>query len=256
MGFLHGKINRQAPGEAILLSVNRSVLLLYYFCMIEAVIFDMDGLMVNTEPIRSLAFEEMIEGRGRRPRRNWLGVVQTIGINVRDNCSRMQEEYGLGGNLDELVADHEANYTRLVAEGCVVPMPGLLRLVTDLGDNGVKRAIASSSSHEHIDTVVGRLWRISPFDVVASGTEVERGKPAPDIFLLAAERLGVAASNCVVLEDAESGIRGAKEANMSAIAVPNPYTRDHDFSRADLIVPSLEHVNVRLLSGLIAMRSG
>lgn len=192
--------------------------------MVEAVIFDMDGLMVDSEPIRSLAFEAMIRNRGRKlPRLNQNGVVQTIGINVQDNCRRMQEEYGLEGSLDELVAEHETAYTRLFADR-VAPMPGLLRLVVELEENGAKKAVASSSSHEHIGMVVNGLWAISPFQVVVSGTEVAQGKPAPDIFLRAAEKLGVAAHRCTVLEDAESGIRGAKAAGMMAIAVPSQFT--------------------------------
>lgn len=220
--------------------------------MIEAVIFDMDGLMVDSEPIRSLAFEAMIRNRGRQPpRRNSYGIVQTIGINVLDNCRRMQEEYGLGGSLDELVAEHETAYTRLFADR-VAPMPGLLRLVVELGKNDAKKAIASSSSHEHISMVVNELWIDSPFQVVVSGTEVDRGKPAPDIFLRAAEKLGAATHRCVVLEDAESGIQGAKAAGMMAIAVPNRFTQDHDFTQADLVVPSLEYIDWRLLSSLTA----
>src|SRR4051812_27346920 len=114
--------------------------------MVEAVIFDMDGLMVDSEPIRSLAFEAMIRNRGRKlPRRNQHGVVQTIGINVLDNCRRMQEEYGLDGSLDELVLEHESVYTRLFADR-IAPMPGLLRLMTSLVENDTKKAIASSSS--------------------------------------------------------------------------------------------------------------
>ena len=216
--------------------------------MVEAVIFDMDGLMVDSEPIRSLAFEEMIRKKGGGPPRcDGNGVVQTIGINVRDNCQRMQEEYRLFGGLDDLVTDHETAYTRLFADH-IVPMPGLLRLVTMLEEKNTKKAIASSSSHEHIDMAVNGLWQDSPFEVVVSGTDVERGKPAPDIFLRAAKKLRVVASHCVVLEDAESGIRAAKAAGMKAIAVPTRFTQDHNFSEADLIVPSLEQIGWRLLS--------
>lgn len=220
--------------------------------MIEAVIFDMDGLMVDSEPIRSLAFEAMIKNRGRKPPRlNQHGVVQTIGINVLDNCRRMQEEYELDGSLAEFVADHQTAYSRLFANR-VAPMPGLLRLVAELGDNNAKKAVASSSSHEHIGMVVNNLWTDSPFQVIVSGTEVDRGKPAPDIFLSAAKKLGVAARRCVVLEDAESGILGAKAAGMVAVAVPNQFTQDHDFTKADLVVPSLERIDWRLLSTLAA----
>lgn len=220
--------------------------------MVEAVIFDMDGLMVDSEPIRSLAFEAMIKARGyRSPRHNRYGMVQTIGVNVRVNCQRMQEDYGLTGSLDELVAEHETAYTRLFA-GNIVPMPGLLRLMVELGESNIKKAVASSSSHEHIGTVVNGLWIDSPFQAVVSGTEVEgRGKPAPDIFLSATRKLGVAANRCVVLEDAESGIQGAKAAGMMAIAVPNRFTQDHDFSQADLLVPSLEQINLDVLSALV-----
>ena len=110
--------------------------------------------------------------------------------------------------------------------------------------------LASSSYRDAVDGVLHGLGMASYFETIVSGSEVARVKPAPDIFLKAANRLGVAPAECVVLEDAEKGVLAAQAAGMPCVAVPNGYTRDHDFSQATQICASLNQVTVELLRNL------
>jgi HAD superfamily hydrolase (TIGR01509 family) len=217
--------------------------------MVKAVIFDMDGLMVDTEPIQSESFELVLKEHGVEPRRNKFGVVQTIGVTALDNWKILRLQYGLlNVDLDELVARKRQIYSELLA-GRIAPMPGLLDLIATLDQQRVKKAVASSSSLHHIGMVVESLG-IESFDVLASGEHVERGKPHPDIFLRAAELLDVQPQECVVLEDAESGVNGGKAAGMKVIAVPNRFTLEHDFANAHAVVASLETITWPPLSEL------
>lgn len=215
--------------------------------MLRAVLFDMDGLMIDSESIQSLSFEAIMRELGVEPRLNELGVVQTIGITAKDNWLNLQAEYGLEAPMDELLARKRVHYKRLLSEN-ITSQPGLLKLLLHLDEMPTKKAIASSSSADNIALVVSRLKIDRHFDALISGEEVKRGKPEPDIFIEAARQLGVNPEDCVVLEDAESGVRAATAAGMKSVAVPNRFTVGHDFSLASHVVPSLDAVTWDLLN--------
>ena len=118
-------------------------------------------------------------------------------------------------------------------------MPGARELVSTLHAEGYPLAIASSSPLWQIETVMDRLDIRAMIAAWASGFEVARGKPDPDVYLLAAERLGVSPARCVAFEDSGPGTQAAKNAGMYAVAVPSAETEGHSFERADLVLPSL-----------------
>jgi HAD superfamily hydrolase (TIGR01509 family) len=111
-------------------------------------------------------------------------------------------------------------------------------------------ALASSSYRDAVDGVLERLGITPYFAVIVTGTEVPRSKPAPDIFLAAAQQIGVAPAACVVVEDAEKGVIAASRAGMRCIAVPNRDTRHHDFSHATWVCASLHEITVELIERL------
>lgn len=215
----------------------------------EAVIFDMDNLMIDSEPIQSRSFEVVLKEYGKNPFFNENGIVQTVGIGAKDNWLQMQSRYDLQEDIEILIEKKRRVYVELLRQG-VAPMPGFLSLLYHLKDYQLKKAVASSSARENIDLVVAHLNIQEYFDAFISGEQVKRGKPAPDIFLEAASQLRANTSYCVVLEDADSGVQAAKDAGMKVIAVPNRFTQHHDFRKADKIVPSLEYVNWRVISSL------
>lgn len=129
-------------------------------------------------------------------------------------------------------------------------MEGFIELLKNLNENYIKTAIASSSHMEIIQIVVSRLKIDNYLNNLISGEELKRGKPYPDIFLEAAKKLNTDPAECVVFEDAESGVIAGKRAGMKVIAVPNQYTKSHNFSKADKIVASLKEINLKMLENL------
>ena len=217
--------------------------------MIEAVIFDMDGLMVDSEPVQSKAFELVLRQHGKEPIFNADGMIQTVGITAKESWMRLKKVLGIEVDLDTLVRQKEEAYQELIRTE-LKPQKGLVPLVEILKAEGLKRAIASNAPLNTIRLVLERLKLNQDFGVIVSGTTVPRGKPHPDIFLKATEQLRVKPESCLVLEDAESGVEAGKRANMKVIAVPNQYTKSHDFSKADLVVNSLEDIKWSTISKL------
>jgi HAD superfamily hydrolase (TIGR01509 family) len=217
--------------------------------MIKAVIFDMDGLMVNTEPIQNIAFSWLIEREHKKPIYHSNGLVHQVGINEKENVQILQSKYNLTGTLDNLVEQRALYYQNLL-KSHVIPMPGLIEFITELRKSKIMLAVASSSIKENIMYVLKALKISQCFNVVVSGVEVSHGKPAPDIFLEAAKRLDTEPIHCVVIGDAENDVIAAKKANMAVIAVPNQYTANHDFSSANKVLHSLNEVTVSLIKSL------
>jgi HAD superfamily hydrolase (TIGR01509 family) len=121
----------------------------------------------------------------------------------------------------------------------VVPMRGVPEVPRALAARGLRLAVASSSGPAVIETTLTALGVRPLFEAIVSGVEVARGKPAPDVFVEAARRLGVAPEACLVVEDSERGVRAARAAGMRCVAVPCGETRHHDFSAATLVLPAL-----------------
>ena len=217
--------------------------------MIQAAIFDMDGLMINTEPLQSQAYEHVLKLFGKIPQYYPSGVVQKVGVKEKDNWEIMKQMYGITESVDDLVEKRRPVYFELLKEN-VTPQPGLFQLLSILHEHQIPMAVASSSHKHQILLVLETLNIQHYFSAIVSSEDVTRGKPAPDIFLKAAQELNVQPQNCVVFEDAHSGVEAGNAAHMKVIAVPNDFTRDHDMSKADKIVSSLEEIDWPLIHSL------
>lgn len=215
-----------------------------------AVIFDMDGLLVDTERLQFGASDLVLRQlRGVTLPHDVMHAL--VGLRSDECWARMREMYDLTESVDELEAAQAAFYAPMLRDRAEA-MPGARELIDVLHTRGYPLAIASSSPLWQIDAVIERLSIGGMFSAVASGQEVARGKPAPDVYLLAAERLGIAPARCVALEDSGPGTTAAKAAGMYAIVVPSAETAGHSFAGADRVLPSLVGAAVeieRLLSG-------
>jgi HAD superfamily hydrolase (TIGR01509 family) len=214
--------------------------------MISTVIFDLDGLLADTEKLHRRAYQEVlgkfgIELTDSEYGEHWIRFGKGIDDFVR--------EKNLSVNPSVLRAEKTRRYQQLV-EQSLEPMPGALSLLERL--EGRKTcALASSSYPDAVECVLRKLGVARYFATIAAKDSVGRLKPFPDIFLYVAERLNVEPASCVVLEDAEKGVIAAKDAGMKCIAVPNEYTHHNDFSKATLVLSSLTQVTLELLdSGL------
>ncbi len=212
--------------------------------MIDALIFDLDGLLADTEGLHCRSYQQ---------------TLAEIGIELTD------EEYAEhwirnGGSITEFLKSKDKEYSpalrerkieiylKLVDE-CLTPMPGALDLLKNTYGNK-RLALASSGFGAQVDYVLNKLSIKSYFEAVAYRENVKRLKPHPDIFLYAAEQLNVKPDNCLVFEDAEKGILAAHAAGMKSIAVPNKFTRNNDFSKATLVLDSLEDVSSGMINAL------
>ena len=217
--------------------------------MIEAVIFDLDGLLSDTESLHMRAYQEALRQ---------YGVVVSD-----DEYARHWIRDGLG--IADYVAMHDLDvdpaavrqlkalaYDRLLTTA-LRAMPGACELVLRLHGR-VLLALASSSYRVNVERILQALGLLGCFEIVAANEDVPQLKPAPDIFLYVARRLGLSPSACLVLEDAEKGIVAAARAGMRSIAVPNRYTLDNDFSRATWVVSSLFDAG-QVIDSLIASRN-
>jgi HAD superfamily hydrolase (TIGR01509 family) len=189
---------------------------------IAALVLDMDGLLVDSETASGEALRLFLDGHGHEMLTSTL--EDALGRRLPEAMEVVAAAYGLPGPLDELVVAFDA--MRLEAlRGNVVAMVGAVELLDWAAAKGLPRALATSSSRSHAEVALTEAALMGRFEVEVTGDEVQIGKPAPDLFLLAAERLGVAPQSCVVFEDAPAGLEAASRAGMRRVWVPNAHTR-------------------------------
>ena len=213
--------------------------------MITSIIFDLDGLLADTEKLHCLAYQTAMKEHGFA-----LSELDYAEHWVRrgDGISDWLTARNLAIDPASVRARKAVHYLDLLVTS-LRPMQGALELLTTL--RGTMRiALASSSYRDAVDGVLAGLNIANFFEVIVSGLDVTRVKPAPEIFLKAADLLGVAPAHCLVVEDAEKGIIAAHCAGIRSIAVPNDYTRHHDFSKATRICNSLTEITRELLQSL------
>lgn len=218
--------------------------------MILAALLDMDGLMIDSDKVISRSYETVLREHGKTPVLNSYGVVHTPGLNATDNWRNLAKVYGIDTGIEELADRKNRLHAEYLKRG-VNAMPGLLNLLSMFSEHRIKMAIASSSKRDLVDQVTRHLKISQYFNAIVAGGEVSNGKPAPDIFLEAATKLGVNPLECVVLEDAIDGVRAAKAAKMTCIAVPSRANLNNtDFQIADIVLPSLEQVSWDVIKNL------
>ncbi len=209
--------------------------------MIKAVIFDLDGLIIDSEPIHSKSLELLIKKYGIVPEYNSVGLLHKPGLGGENYYKEIREKYGIKDGEDRLRRIRRRIYADLIKTP-LYPRVGFLPLIKDLKKRNIKIGLASNRYSAHLKTMLANMGIINFFDVIMGRKKGSLPKPAPDIYIRVAKRLKVDPKNCWALEDTEPGIISAKAAGMKALAIPNKYTGDQDFSKADLILDSLENV--------------
>ncbi len=167
----------------------------------------------------------------------WADHERYIGISIQETVSDWKERYDLAAPVEAIVAAKNRHYLELARVGTRV-YPEMRTFVELLAADGVPMAVASGSSREAIEVILGATGLDGSLRTVVSAEEVDRGKPAPDVFLEAARRLGADPFDCVVLEDAAPGAAAAHSAGMRCVAVPYLAAQADDpaFATAELLV--------------------
>lgn len=212
----------------------------------SAVLFDFDGVLVDTEWAIYDAWFRTFKAHG-----HFLPLevyTQCIGsdFNTWSPKTHLEELTGQAFDWHDLDAKRQEEIVRdLTGAG---PMNGALDLLALLGGKSVRRAVVSSSSHHWVDGWLERLEMAGHFETVVCRGDAERIKPAPDLYLEAARRLGLAPEDCLVIEDSMNGVKSAKAAGMPVWVVPNRVTACLDFSIADGVFSSMEEITRKLAS--------
>ena len=203
---------------------------------IQAVIFDMDGLMIDSEPLHKEAWQVTLRHFGYEL--DEALFAQLVGLRTREDAVLLREHFRLPV-MAEVLARQRNDLFLASLPGRVKPMPGLRELIAQVRVRRLRSAVATSGERRYVDAVVRELNLDDVFDAIAVAEDVERGKPAPDVYWLAARRLGLPPAQCLALEDAPNGVLAARAAGMRCVAVPNEMTRSLDLSAADARLPSL-----------------
>jgi HAD superfamily hydrolase (TIGR01509 family) len=211
---------------------------------IDAVIFDMDGLLIDTEAVYLRAYQTAaVHMKVELP----LAFCHSLIGRPSPDCDRMiQEFFGPAFELDAF-NDHADGHAARALEASVPVKPGVAELLAFLAERGLPLAVATSSSRRTTERHLGQAGLLGHFRTLATRDDVERGKPHPDLYLEAARRLGVAPGRCLAFEDSNNGLTAAHAAGMRAIMVPDiaPPT-DEVRAKCAAVLPDL-HAALALL---------
>lgn len=203
----------------------------------DAVIFDVDGVLTDSEPLHFAAVGKVLAPFGKSLSEEDNKAY--LGFSLPDFWREMAGRFDLDADPRELSARHEEEVTALIREG-IVPLPGVARTVTGLLMRGLALATASSSPKTVVEAILEGLGLLGSFPVRICGDQVERAKPHPGLFLEAARALGISPERCMVIEDSPAGILAARRAGMFTVAVLNRYNQDLDLGEADRVFSGLE----------------
>ena len=217
--------------------------------MIQTVIFDMDGVIIDSEPVYfkidkqmfeelniDVSFEEHCSYVGASSQNMWDTIIKKHGIADQPR-ELMRKEY-------DLYMDYLVNASDLQ------PIDGVLELINDLHKNNFRLVLASSSRMETINIILKKFKLSDLFMAKISGSDLVHSKPHPEIFLSAAQLIRSEAKDCVVIEDSKNGVAAAKAAGMKCIGFLNPSSGDQNLKSADLIIRSFDEVNADLIKNL------
>jgi len=212
-----------------------------------AVIFDMDGLMLDTERLALAAWQHASAALGVPCD---VDVAQRmIGRNQADSAALVRAHYGADFPVDAVMARSAAAYEEIVEREGIALKPGLEALLDWIAAERIAAAVATSTRRARALAKLERTGILHRFDAIVGGDEVARGKPAPDIFLAAARRVAHAPEHCIVLEDSEPGLRGAHAAGIASIMVPDLHPPSPDLlALAPLVFDTLDDVRLHLAS--------
>ena len=202
---------------------------------LRAVIFDMDGLMIDSERVYWQAGREVAARRGKAVLDATLGRM--MGRSPIDSITVFATETGIAEDPVVLLEERDARVVEILRAGAT-PMPGLFAALDRLHGK-YRLAIATSAKRYMVDTIDASVAFLRYFEAVQTSEGVVHGKPHPEIYLKAMARIGVQPSECAVLEDSSNGARAGKASGAYTIAVPSEHTRDQDFSFVDYVARDL-----------------
>lgn len=214
--------------------------------MLKAVIFDMDGVIIDSEALHTEAAKRTLSRYHINPPTEYF--YPFVGTTVEFTYERMRNDFQLPASLEDLIRFDKENIKIVYDEYGMIPVPHVIPLIQSLHQNGIRMVIASSSSRERIEAVVQTFGLSDCFEAFISGTELPHSKPAPDIFLKALEVLSLKASEALVIEDSKNGALAAKAANIACIGYLNPNSGNQDLSSTNVVAESFASLDAAYLN--------
>ena len=220
--------------------------------MIKVVIFDMDGVIVDSEPIYERANEEIYQKYGLNLSEEEL--LSYIGVNLLDTWTDLLSKYQVKAEfkdykVEDFIEEHVHSYYKVLTESDELElMPGIKEWFEYFKTKGYKMIIASSSYEPIIEYIYQKFGLDRYMEGYVDGNSVEKGKPEPDIFLKAAKNLEVKVEECLVIEDSEHGISAANQAGMKSIGFDRDTDYNQDLSAADIIIKEFNQQNLQKLN--------
>ena len=212
----------------------------------RAIIFDMDGVLVDSEPLYLNAINLILAQENVRPMSDDENRAFLIGTTIEETWRRIKDQRQLPLTVPAYIEKYEAVVEQVLKEQ-LVPRPGVVGLIEECDRKRVPKAVASSSLRAWVDLKLEAIGLSGAFDVVLGGDDVTKGKPEPEIYELAARRLGFPPNECIAIEDTPVGIAAAVAAGAYTIAVRTESTRGLDVSQARTVLESLENFDLSLL---------
>lgn len=205
----------------------------------KAVIFDMDGVLIDSEPAYFEMNKKIFKEFGIKMDAQDYGML--VGMASVPMWTMLKEKYNLQNEVsDFLNYEKKRMYEILDSEFISEPMEGVVSLLSELLKKNCRLGIASSSCRENIEFVISKLGLKFFFEFIAAGDEVLNGKPSPDIFLKIAEKFNASPRNCFVIEDSKNGITAANSAGMRSIGFKNGNSNYQDLSNADILIQKFD----------------
>ncbi len=207
---------------------------------IDAVVFDLDGLLVDSEPVQYAAWDAFVARYDRTLSSDQKRRM--YGTRLVDSAELVARELGLPIDANGVAAERDELFFEMIP-GNIVPKPGAIELLLWLRNESVAIALATSGHSRYVDLALSSAGVPRSFDVEVTGDQVSRGKPDPETFLTAIRLLGVSPENTLILEDSPQGVQAAVSAGAICFAIPDaPFERDVDLSMAHRILPCLDTV--------------
>jgi len=216
-----------------------------------AVLFDMDGVIFDSEPIHEKIFIEYAAELGFVcPPEEYRHLIGTSSVS---QWRLMKEKYQLDGTPQEMSEAKMEHYKAFLgATKGLLPIPGITSLLNALKTQNIPFALASSNTTDVIEATLTAIGLDKIMTTIVGGNDVEHAKPAPDIFLLAAKKLGVSPEDCVVIEDSTNGVAAAQNAGMHCVGFDNPNSPGQELTKAEIRLSNLEELTIEKLQGLFS----
>jgi len=202
--------------------------------MKPAIIFDMDGVLIDSQPLHYEIDIRVLTACGYPA--SLSTVTPYTGISNPDRWPRYKTDLGLTESVEQLIKMAEQAMRDVFSQADIAAIDGIPGLLQGIKKMGLHCGVASASSHELIQMVLSRTGIAKYFDAITSGEDVSVSKPAPDIYLRAAEKAATLTTMCIAIEDAPVGILSAKNAGITCIAYTNPNTYGQVFTHADYVL--------------------